>query len=84
LISAIIEKPTSSSNSNQDKNRLTEKESAVLQQLCKGLSVSEIAEKIHRSLKTVEKHRSSLLEKTNTKNTINLILYAIKNRLVEV
>jgi DNA-binding NarL/FixJ family response regulator len=84
LVSSLIEQPTSNPNSNQDKNKLTDKESVVLQHLCKGLSVSEIAEKIHRSVKTVEKHRSSLLEKTNTKNTINLILYAIKNKMVEV
>lgn len=83
LVSSIIEL-NSNSDSSQGVFHLTDKEIPVLQYLCKGLSVSEIAEKIHRSVKTVEKHRSSLLEKTNTKNTINLILYAIKNRLVEI
>jgi DNA-binding NarL/FixJ family response regulator len=63
---------------------LTEKEMEVLQLLCQGLTPGEIAEKIFKSIKTVEAHRSKLLQKTNTKNTINLILFAIKNKLVDV
>jgi len=65
-------------------NDFTERELEILQHLCKGLSVAEIAEKIFRSVKTIEANRSTLLEKTNTKNTINLVLYAIKNKLVDV
>ncbi len=61
----------------------TERELEVLKYLCQGLSVNEIADKIFRSIKTVEAHRAKLLQKTNLKNTINLVLYAIKNKLVE-
>jgi len=63
---------------------LSEKEYEVLRLFCEGLTASEIADKIFRSVKTVEAHRSSLLKKTNTKNTINLVLFAIKNGLVEI
>lgn len=62
---------------------ITGRELEVLQYLCKGFSANEIADKLFRSIKTVEAHRSKLLEKTNTKNTINLILYALKNKLVD-
>jgi DNA-binding NarL/FixJ family response regulator len=62
----------------------TKKELEILQWLSKGLSTAEIAGKLFRSIKTIEAHRSKLLEKTNSKNTINLILYAIKNKLVEI
>ncbi len=61
---------------------LTSKELEVLEYLCFGLSPNEIADRIHRSVKTVEVHRSKLLEKTNTKNTINLVIFAFKNGLV--
>jgi DNA-binding NarL/FixJ family response regulator len=47
------------------------------------MTASEIAGKLFRSIKTIEAHRSKLLEKTGTKNTINLVLFAIKNNLVE-
>jgi DNA-binding NarL/FixJ family response regulator len=62
----------------------TDRELEVLQYFCKGLTVTEIGDKLCRSIKTIEAHRSKLLEKTNTKNTINLVLFAIKNKLVEI
>lgn len=63
---------------------ISKREKEVLQQLCNGLTVSEIAEKLFVSIKTIETHRSALLKKTNTKNTINLVLCAIRNKVVEV
>lgn len=62
----------------------TDREFEVLQHFCQGLTATEIAGKLCRSIKTIEAHRSKLLEKTGTKNTINLVLYAIKNKLVEI
>lgn len=60
----------------------TEREKEVLELTCRGFTTNEIAGKLFVSDRTVEKHRASLLEKTGSKNTVNLILYAIKNRLV--
>ncbi|MEI7492725.1 MAG: response regulator transcription factor [Bacteroidota bacterium] len=62
----------------------SERELEVLRYLCEGYSVTEIADKISRSVKTVEAHRAKLLQKTETRNTVNLILFAIKNKLVEI
>lgn len=70
--------------SDNKNNDLTEREQEVLQLLCNGLSVSEVAEKVFLSVKTIEAHRSVLLRKTKTRNTINLILHAIKNKMVEL
>ena len=64
--------------------KLTDRETEVLQGFCEGLTASEIAEKLFRSVKTIEAHRSTLLQKTGTKNTLNLVLFAIKNKLVEL
>lgn len=68
----------------QSSEALTSREKETLQLLSQGLAVSEIAEKLFISPKTVEAHRSMLLKKTNSKNTINLVLYAIKNKIVEI
>ena len=62
----------------------SQRELEILHYFCEGLTANEIAEKLFRSIKTIEAHRSKLLEKTNTRNTINLVLYAIKNKLVEI
>jgi len=63
---------------------LTKRETEILQQVCYGSTNHEIAEKLHISIKTVENHRNSLLSKTNSKNTVSLVMYAIKNKLIEL
>jgi DNA-binding NarL/FixJ family response regulator len=63
---------------------LTDRELEVLQQICFGLNNEEIAEKLFISSKTVKSHRSNLLEKTNCKNTPGLILFAVKNKIVDL
>lgn len=71
-------------DTNTTKIQFSSRENEVLLLLCQGLSVTEIAEKLFLSAKTIESHRSTLLKKTNTKNTINLILFAFKNKLAQV
>jgi DNA-binding NarL/FixJ family response regulator len=63
---------------------LSEREIEVLQQICLGLTNEEIAEKLYISPKTVKTHKSNLLGKTISKNTPALILFAIKNKIVEI
>ena len=63
---------------------LTGREMEVLQQICLGLNNEEIAQKLFISAKTVKSHRSNLLEKTSCKNTPALILYAVKNKIIEI
>jgi DNA-binding NarL/FixJ family response regulator len=63
---------------------LSAREKEVMEQICKGLSNQEIAEILFISRRTVEKHRSSLLAKTNTKNTAQLVMHAIENKLVDL
>ena len=63
---------------------LSKRELQVLQGICRGLSNQEIADTLFLSKRTVDKHRSNLLSKTNSKNTANLIMYAIKAKLISV
>ena len=63
---------------------LSKRELQVLQGICKGLSNQEIADTLFISKRTVDKHRSNLLSKTNSKNTAELIMYAIKNKLISI
>jgi len=63
---------------------LSEREIEVLQKICLGLSNTEIADMLHISKRTVDKHRANLLVKTNSKNTANLVFYAMKHKLIEL
>ncbi len=67
-----------------DTTTLSKREHQVLQGICKGLSNQEIADTLFISKRTVDKHRSNLLSKTNSKNTAELIMYAIKNKLISI
>lgn len=63
---------------------LSKREKEILLKICEGLSNQEIAEALFISKRTVDKHRANLLGKTNSKNTASLILFAIKNKLIEI
>lgn len=67
-----------------DEASLSEREKEILLLICKGLTNYEIADMLFISKRTVDKHRANILEKTNCKNTANLVVYAIKNGLVEI
>lgn len=64
--------------------RLSKREKEILSKICEGLSNQEIADVLFISKRTVDKHRANLLAKTNSKNTASLILYAIKNKLINI
>ncbi len=63
---------------------LSDRELEVLKLICKGLSNQEIADSLFISKRTVDHHRASLLTKTDTRNTASLVIYAIKNKMVEI
>ena len=60
---------------------ISEREKEVLQLICQQKSASEIAELLSISSRTVDNHRNSLLQKTNSKNVIGLVVFAIQNHL---
>ena len=77
-------KNTDKPKTKDSRDELSEREIEVLNHLCQGLTNAEIADKIFISQRTVEGHRANLLKKTNTKNTVQLIMFAIKNELISV
>ncbi|UPT66409.1 MAG: response regulator transcription factor [Sphingobacteriales bacterium JAD_PAG50586_3] len=62
---------------------LNDKEKEVLQLICQEFTAAEIAEKVFLSPRTVEGIRSSLLEKIGVRNTVGLVVYALKHGIYE-
>ncbi len=65
-----------------DSLKLSKKEIEVLAFICNGFTNKEISEKMFLSVKTIEKYRTSLLQKTNTRNSAHLVMFAMQNNLV--
>ncbi|OUN76751.1 DNA-binding response regulator [Alistipes sp. An116] len=64
--------------------QLSAREREILVAVCQGLSNQEIADALFISKRTVDKHRANILEKTGCKNTASLVVYAIRNGIVEL
>jgi len=65
-------------------DHLTKREVEILQLLCYGLSSQAIADKLFLSVRTVDRHRANLIDKTKSKNTVDLVIYALKHNMVEI
>ena len=72
------------SKNKQVRDEFTHREKEVLQLICKENSTQEMAEKLSVSPRTIETHRKNMIEKVGVKNIAGLIVYAIKNKLVEI
>lgn len=79
----VVARKGNSLEANKD-DALSDRELEVLIEICQGLSNSEIADKLFISKRTVEKHRANILLKSGCKNTASLVVFAIRNHLVEI
>ncbi len=64
--------------------RLTRREIDVLKLVVGGLTNQQIADKLFISIRTADWHRANLISKTGSKNTAELIMFAVKKKLVDV
>lgn len=69
---------------NNLKDLFSEREKEVICLSMEGHPTKIIADKLSISDRTVEKHRANLMEKTNSNNMIEVIVYAIKNNLINL
>ena len=67
-----------------DKRILTEREQEVLRLIALGLTNKKIAEKLVISVKTVDTHRTRILQKLGAHTAADLVRYAIKIGLIEI
>ena len=67
-----------------DYDQLTLRQKEGLQLVVEGKSTKEIADELHLSLKTVEKHRSRMMNKLDLRNVQSLMKYAVRKGLIQV
>jgi len=84
LMQSLLRNYKSVKEAKEPEAELSEREIEILLLICSGLSNQEIGEQLFISKRTVEKHRANILSKTNCKNTAGLVMYAIKNQMIEM
>jgi two-component system response regulator NreC len=62
---------------------LSRRELEVLRLICKEFSNAEIAEKLFLSVSTVETHRKNLIAKLGVNNTVGLVKFALRHKLID-
>lgn len=62
----------------------TKRENEILKHFAEGLSNKEIADRLFISIRTVESHKNNIMQKLDLKSTVELIKYAIKNKIIEL
>lgn len=67
-----------------DPNALSSREREVLQLIAEGMTSREIAEVLSLSIKTVQSHRTSLMQKLDLHDRGDLIKYAIQKKIIEI
>ncbi|MFI5453707.1 response regulator [Pedobacter sp. UC225_61] len=87
LTMKIVEKMLDSKLQKSDNNLpaidFTLREIEILHLIAEGYTNNEMSEKLFLSKRTIEGHRQSLIDKTNSKNTAALIRFAVHNRLIK-
>ena len=63
---------------------LSDREYQVMYMIASGKTVTEIAEELNLSVKTISTYRARILEKMNMKTNAELTRYAFQNSLIEV
>ena len=66
------------------KMKLTSREIELLQLIVGGQTNKEIADQLFISQRTVEKHKSNILSKLEMKSIVDLVKFAIKNKIVDL
>jgi DNA-binding NarL/FixJ family response regulator len=66
-----------------EKDTLTPRESEVIKLLAEGKSTKDVAARLGLSVKTAETHRSNLMGKLGLHSVSELVLYAVRNNIVQ-
>jgi DNA-binding CsgD family transcriptional regulator len=67
---------------NLEDTLLTKRETEILKRMSNGLSSRQMAAMMYISENTVLNHRKNIMRKTNTKNVAELIVLAVRNRII--
>lgn len=85
ILKSFVNSAKYGNNANDDKmSVLTKRETEILKLVVEGVSNQHIADQLFISIRTVETHKTSIMKKLELNNTIDLVKFAIKNKIIEL
>jgi DNA-binding NarL/FixJ family response regulator len=84
MLKSYIKKAKSRNSVDKDLDELSKRELEVLKMLAEGIPNYEIAEKLFISIRTVESHKSHIMQKLELHTTAELVKFAIRQKLIEI
>lgn len=83
LVKEFVQSSDDASYSNDPFKILSKRELEILPLIAKGYGNKDIAEKLFVSVKTVEAHKTRIMDKLNLKSKPELVEYALKKKLLD-
>jgi DNA-binding NarL/FixJ family response regulator len=80
---AVLASVLAPANGNRTANQLTPRECEIVQLVAEGRINKQIAHDLDISTKTVETHRAAVMNKLQIRTTAQLVLYAVRNDMVQ-
>lgn len=80
-LAQMIAKSKFNPNKKSKKVEFNDRELEIIRRICQELTNKEIADQLFLSIRTVEGYRLKIQEKMGVKNSIGLVIYAIRNNL---
>ncbi|HKK09773.1 MAG TPA: response regulator transcription factor [Bacteroidales bacterium] len=85
ILMKFINKSRDGNHNDDNKlSMLTKRELEILKHIAEGMHYKEIGDKLYISARTVETHKNNIMQKLGLNSTIELVKYAIKNRVIEL
>jgi len=82
ILRSFIQQAQSPDEKKED--QLTAREIEILRLFAEGMTNTEIADQLFISVRTVESHKNHIMQKLELKSTVDLIKFAIKNKIIEI
>jgi DNA-binding NarL/FixJ family response regulator len=84
LTSSLVNRKSKPDHDLELKEELTRREIEILNLICKGFTIKEIADQLFISQRTVDGHKANLFRKTGVDSSVKLVTFAIKNNLYKL
>lgn len=84
MVASYVTKAGDFTDKKKKSSSLTNREIEIIRLLSDGLSNQKIADELNISHRTVDTHRTNIMQKVKVKNVAELVKYAIKNKFIEI